>query len=69
VLSGIERSIMCHISNGATARETADALHISHRTVENHKRRIFTRLGAATQAQAVALAIRAGELTALERAS
>ena len=69
LLSNTERSILRLIAQGATAREAAAALGISPRTVENHKRRIFDRLGAATQAQAVSLAIRAGELSSLENAS
>lgn len=69
MLSNMERSILRLIAQGATAREAAAALGISPRTVENHKRRIFDRLGAVTQAQAVSLAIRAGELATLENAS
>ena len=68
-LTGVERSVLRLIAQGATAREAGAALGISHRTVENHKRRIFTSLGASSQAQAVALAIRAGELRVLESAS
>ncbi len=69
LLSQIERSVLRLIAHGATAREAGGALGISHRTIENHKRRIFDVLGATSQAQAVALAIRAGELTSLEHAS
>ena len=68
-LTGVERSVLRLIAQGATAREAGAALGISHRTVENHKRRIFTSLGATSQAQAVALALRAGELRVLESAS
>jgi len=69
LLTSLERSVLRLIAQGSTAREAAAALGISARTVENHKRRIFDRLGAVTQAQAVSLAIRAGELSAFENAS
>lgn len=68
-LSGVERAVLRLIAHGATAGQAAAALGISHRTVENHKRRIFVVLGATSQAQAVALAIRAGELTPMVYAS
>jgi DNA-binding CsgD family transcriptional regulator len=40
----------------------AAALGISTRTVEQHKQRIFERLGVQNQAHAVAIALRAGLL-------
>ena len=45
LLSQIERSVLRLIAHGATAREAGAALGISHRTVENHKRRIFRSAG------------------------
>ena len=61
-LSAREASILRAVSSGATSKETGERLGISTRTVENHKRRIFLKLGARNQAQAVAVAARAGML-------
>ncbi len=61
-LSARESSILQAVSSGATSKETGQRLGISTRTVENHKRRIFLKLGARNQAQAVAVAARAGML-------
>ena len=68
-LTTAERGVLRLIAQGLTAREAGASLGISPRTVEKHKRTIFARLGASTQAQAVDLAIRAGELSDLEHAS
>ena len=61
-LSARESSVLQAVSAGATSKETGVRLGISTRTVENHKRRIFLKLGARNQAQAVAVAARAGML-------
>ncbi|MGQ0519605.1 MAG: response regulator transcription factor [Actinomycetota bacterium] len=51
------------VGNGATTREISQALGISPKTVENHKQRLFARLGVQNQAHAVAVAIRDGLLS------
>lgn len=53
-----ECDVLRLVAQGMTSRESAAALGMSHRTVENHKQRIFARLGVQSQAQAVAMAIR-----------
>jgi DNA-binding NarL/FixJ family response regulator len=57
-----ERSVLALVASGMTSRDVAGALSISARTVEKHKQRIFQRLGVQNQAQAVAIALRAGLL-------
>jgi DNA-binding CsgD family transcriptional regulator len=45
------------MSDGLSTKAVAHHLGIAAKTVENHKTRIFDKLGVRTQAQAVALAI------------
>jgi two-component system response regulator DesR len=61
-LTGRESQVLDAIGSGATTREIAAALGISPKTVEKYKYGIFSKLGAVNQAQAVALALRAGLL-------
>jgi DNA-binding NarL/FixJ family response regulator len=61
-----ERSVLALVAGGLTSRDVADALSISARTVEKHKQRIFQRLGVQNQAQAVAIALRAGLLRGVD---
>lgn len=61
-LSGREREVLAWISSGRRQAEIAETLGISARTVENHLRHIRARLGVATTAQAIRLAIRTGQL-------
>lgn len=63
-LSPREREILAWIAAGRRQGEVAATLGLSERTVENHLRRIRRRLGVATTAQAVRVAIRRGDLTA-----
>lgn len=60
LLTPRERSVLELIARGHTSREVASHLNVSPRTVENHKQRIFSRLGVQNQAQAVAVATRLG---------
>jgi DNA-binding CsgD family transcriptional regulator len=55
VLSPREVEILRAVSSGHTTREISEQLEISAKTVENHKQRIFTKLGVRNQAHAVAL--------------
>ncbi len=48
------------IGAGCTTREVGARLGISAKTVENHKRQLFRRLGVQNQAHAVAIAMRRG---------
>jgi DNA-binding NarL/FixJ family response regulator len=57
-----ELDVLYLISAGCTLQEMSGALSISPRTVENHKRRIFAKLGVHSQAHATASAVRLGLL-------
>jgi DNA-binding NarL/FixJ family response regulator len=59
-LSRREIEILSEISTGSTTSEVAAAMGISPKTVENHKQRIFAKLGVQNQAHAVAVAMRSG---------
>jgi DNA-binding NarL/FixJ family response regulator len=55
-----ERQVLEHIASGRTVRETAELLRVSPKTVDNHKQRLFSKLGVQNQAHAVAVAHRLG---------
>ena len=57
-----EREVLRHLADGMTAADCAAALNVSPKTVDNHKQRIFSKLGVQNQAHAVALAHRIGLL-------
>ncbi|MCR4524738.1 MULTISPECIES: PA1136 family autoinducer-binding transcriptional regulator [Bosea] len=59
-----EREILAWTAAGRRQGEIAATLGLSGRTIENHLRRIRKRLGVATTAQAIRVAIRTGEITA-----
>jgi DNA-binding NarL/FixJ family response regulator len=59
-LSHREIEILGQISAGSTSSQVAAAMGISPKTVENHKQRIFAKLGVQNQAHAVAVAMRNG---------
>ena len=61
-LSGREREVLSWTAAGLRQAEIAATLDLSERTVENHLRRIRKRLGVATTAQAVRVAIRNGDI-------
>jgi DNA-binding NarL/FixJ family response regulator len=50
------------IAAGCNLREAGERLGISPKTVDNHKQRIFAKLGVQTQAHAISVAIRRGIL-------
>jgi DNA-binding NarL/FixJ family response regulator len=60
VLTGRELTILNLVGAGFTSREISAQLAISHKTVENHKQRIFGTLGVQNQAHAVSVAMRRG---------
>ena len=63
-LSDREREVLAWTAAGRRQVEIATTLGLSERTVENHLRRIRKRLGVATTAQAIRVAIRNGEIVA-----
>jgi DNA-binding CsgD family transcriptional regulator len=64
VLTARELDVLGLVGAGHTTREVSEALGISPKTVENHKQRIFVKLGVQNQAHAVAVAMRTGLLHA-----
>ena len=62
LLSHREIQVLGEIGGGSTTRLVAQAMGISPKTVENHKQRIFAKLGVQNQAHAVAVAMRQGLL-------
>jgi len=62
-LSPREREIMGLLSQGLSGEEAAKQLHLSSETVRTHVRNAMSKLGAATRAHAVALALQRGEIT------
>ncbi|MGH3870107.1 MAG: response regulator transcription factor [Pseudonocardiaceae bacterium] len=57
-----EVQIMQGIANGLASAQVAMSLGITRKSVENHKQRIFAKLGVQSQAHAVAVSIDAGLL-------
>jgi DNA-binding NarL/FixJ family response regulator len=64
VLTPREHEVLVAMADGLPAKAIARRLGVATKTVENHKIRIFSKLGVRTQAQAVSLAINHGLLTA-----
>jgi DNA-binding NarL/FixJ family response regulator len=64
-LSPREREIMGLLSQGLSGEQAAQQLFLSSETVRTHVRNAMTKLGAATRAHAVALAIQRGEIDAI----
>jgi DNA-binding NarL/FixJ family response regulator len=65
LLTGREREVLQLLSEGRPSRSIADALHLSVRTVETHRRQIMEKLGLHTVAELTKYAIRQG-ITSLE---
>jgi two-component system nitrate/nitrite response regulator NarL len=63
VLTAREHDVLVAMADGLPAKAIGRRLGVAVKTVENHKIRIFSKLGVRTQAQAVALAITHGLLT------
>jgi two-component system nitrate/nitrite response regulator NarL len=62
LLTERDRQVLSLMSVGYSVKEMGDLIGVSAATVENHKRRIFAKLGAHSQTQAVARAARMGLL-------
>jgi DNA-binding NarL/FixJ family response regulator len=65
-LTGRELEVLELVAAGWRTKEVAVRLGISSKTVENHKRRIFTKLGVQNQAHAVSIALQKGFLAPVE---
>ena len=61
-LSARERQVLTLVAIGWTTKQIAAELGISVKTIENHKHRIFIKLGVHNQAHAVSIALRSGLL-------
>lgn len=61
-LTAREIEVLQLIGAGCTSRQIGDQMRVSHKTVENHKQRIFGKLGVQNQAHAVSVAFRRGYL-------
>ena len=61
-LTAREQHVIALVSAGCTASQIATELHISAKTVENHKQRVFRKLGVQSQSHAVSVALRLGLL-------
>lgn len=60
MLTDRELEVLSLVAAGLTSIAVANRLLISHKTVENHKQRIFAKLGVQNQAHAVSVAMRRG---------
>jgi DNA-binding NarL/FixJ family response regulator len=58
-----EREVLTRMAQGDTTKGVARGLGVAVKTVENHKTRIFTKLGVRSQAEAVAVAMGSGLIT------
>jgi len=63
-LSPREREVMGLLAHGLSGEDVAQQLFLSSETVRTHVRNAMTKLGAATRAHAVALALQRGEISA-----
>ena len=61
-LTARERDVLVALSHGKSAAEAAEELGISRKTIAVHKRNLYAKLGARSQAEAVALALKRGML-------
>src|SRR4051794_27637679 len=61
-LTDSEVQILRLISEGRTAADIGQAIGVSAKTVDNHRRRIYDKLGVRSQTRAVAKAVRDGML-------
>jgi PAS domain S-box-containing protein len=62
VLTPREREVLRLIADGLTDRQIADSLAVAPATARTHTRNLLEKLGSRTRAQAVAVAVRRGEI-------
>jgi DNA-binding NarL/FixJ family response regulator len=62
-LSDRESEVLRLVSQGLSAKEVAESLGISHRTVETHRMNIMKKLGAKNVAELIKIAVSAGILS------
>ena len=62
-LTAREREVLQLAAEGKTSGEIAARLHISHRTVENHRANVMRKLGLKNQSELVCYALRRGLIT------
>jgi two-component system response regulator NreC len=55
-----EREVLQQAAEGKTSTEIAGRLHVSHRTVENHRANLMRKLGLQNQSELVRYALRRG---------
>jgi DNA-binding NarL/FixJ family response regulator len=67
LLTRREVQVMQGVANGRATAEVAISLGITRKSVENHKQRIFAKLGVQSQAHAVAVAVELGLLNPARR--
>lgn len=67
-LTDREREVLRAFADGLATKAVATRLGVAAKTVENHKTRIFTKLGARNQAHAVGIAVEHGLLVEHEPA-
>jgi DNA-binding NarL/FixJ family response regulator len=67
LLTRREVQVMRGVANGRATAEVAISLGITRKSVENHKQRIFAKLGVQSQAHAVAVAVELGLLNPARR--
>lgn len=59
-LSNREREVLVHLARGLSAKQTAAALGICPKTVDNHAQRLMRKLGLHSRAEVVRFAVREG---------
>lgn len=67
-LTGREQQILSHIARGHTTRQTARALGVAAKTVENTQARLYRKLGTHNRGETLAVAYRLGLVDALHTA-
>lgn len=60
LLTAAERKVLKDIAQGFPSKAIADALHVTYRTVENHRLRLSKKLGLKSSAALTRYAVRAG---------